>query len=228
MREAQLAQAADIVRRYEPLKTPRPLRRCPWTRPGRTSAPRPPNSRAAQQSPRASSSCLGKSGTLLRPDRGRGSRCRAARLNVGYCPRRRPFDGRVASLNIAVGRYAGSGSTLFGLWTRKWYVIANYRETYLKSIRPGAVVEVFLMAYPGHRFRGVVEGSGWAVQTDASTSSGDPLGIAPRPGTGSVSPNDCPSGSCWTLRSPRDSPFLNGPDRGYHHPAESARDAGAR
>ncbi|MFO1461347.1 MAG: biotin/lipoyl-binding protein [Verrucomicrobiota bacterium] len=173
VREAQLAQAADIVRRYEPLLKTQAIEALSVDTARTDVRTATAQLEAAQQSLARQQFLLGKSGTYFARIAAAEAAVEAARLNVGYCRVVAPFDGRVANLNIAVGRYAEVGQPLFGLLdTRKWYVIANYRETYLKSIRPGAVVEVFLMAYPGHRFRGVVEGIGWAVQTDASTSSG--------------------------------------------------------
>ena len=61
----------------------------------------------------------------------------SAELDVGYCRVTAPFDGYVTNLNISVGEYAHQGGQVFALVdTRQWYVIANFRETYLGSIRP--------------------------------------------------------------------------------------------
>jgi multidrug resistance efflux pump len=89
---------------------------------------------------------------------------RGAELNLEYCRVRAPFDARVTNLNISRGRYALAGQQVFALVdTREWYVLANFQETFLDSIRPGMAVEVYLMSYPNRRFRGVVQGTGWAV-----------------------------------------------------------------
>ena len=67
----------------------------------------------------------------------------------------------MANLNIAVGRYAQIGQPLFGLADlRHWYMVTNFRETFLESLSPGDPVDVFLVTYPGHTFRGVVQGIG--------------------------------------------------------------------
>lgn len=99
-----------------------------------------------------------------------------ARLNVDYCTVRSPFDGYVTNLNIAVGEYANEGQQVFALVdNRTWYVIANFRETFLEEIRPGMAAEVYLMTYPGHAFKGVVQGIGWAIfQKNGST-----IGVLP-------------------------------------------------
>jgi multidrug resistance efflux pump len=87
-----------------------------------------------------------------------------ARLNVEYCYVKAPFDGYVTNLNIAAGQYANEGKQVVILVDdRNWYVLANFRETFLARIRPGMNAEVFLLGYPNVRFRGRVEGVGWAL-----------------------------------------------------------------
>jgi multidrug resistance efflux pump len=94
-----------------------------------------------------------------------------AELNLQYCYVRAPFDARVTNLNIAQGEYARAGEQVFALVdTRAWYVLANFQETYLDKIRPGMPADVYLMSYPQRRFRGTVQGIGWAVLSpDART-----------------------------------------------------------
>lgn len=91
----------------------------------------------------------------------------AAELDLEYCFVRAPFDAYVTNLNTREGEYVKAGSQLFALVDdRHWYAIADYRETYLQSIQPGQAAEVFLVGYPGKRFRGVVTGIGWANSPD--------------------------------------------------------------
>ncbi|MCX7112037.1 MAG: biotin/lipoyl-binding protein [Proteobacteria bacterium] len=86
-----------------------------------------------------------------------------AELDVEYCSVFAPFDAYVTNLNIAVGEYVQPGQKLFALVDdRVWFVMANYKETYLRSIKPGMAVDVFLASYPGKHFRGEVQGIGWA------------------------------------------------------------------
>jgi multidrug efflux system membrane fusion protein len=97
----------------------------------------------------------------------------SARLDVGYCRVTAPFDAYVTNLNTAVGEYARQGQQVFALVDdRAWYVMANFRETYLGVIKPGMAAEVFLMSYPGRRFRGVVQGIGWANRPDEGATAG--------------------------------------------------------
>jgi len=94
---------------------------------------------------------------------------------------RAPFDGRVVDLDIAEGEYAATGRRLFTLIdARTWYVIANFRETALKGIRPGMPAEVFLMSDPGKRFAGTVQSIGFGVFPEEGGSSASGLPKVPR------------------------------------------------
>jgi len=99
-----------------------------------------------------------------------------AKLNVEYCRVYAPFDGYVTNLNIAVGQYANEGKPVVSLVDdRNWYVMANFRETFLARIRPGMTARVFLLGYPRKRFRGRVQGVGWALfQDNGATVEGLP------------------------------------------------------
>lgn len=94
-----------------------------------------------------------------------------AELDLNYCYVRAPFDGYVTNLNIAVGQYANQGREVFALVDdRAWYVMANFREDFLASITPGMDAEIYLMSYPRKKFRGRVQGIGWALyQKDGAT-----------------------------------------------------------
>jgi RND family efflux transporter, MFP subunit len=85
-------------------------------------------------------------------------------LNLTYTKVYAPFDGQVVGLNISEGFYAHAGTNVFDfLDSRKWYVLANFRERELKSIRPGMTAEIYLWSNPDRRFEGTVEGISPAV-----------------------------------------------------------------
>ncbi|MGD0961271.1 MAG: biotin/lipoyl-binding protein [Methylomonas sp.] len=91
----------------------------------------------------------------------------AAELDLEFCYVRAPFNAYVSNLNTREGEYAKAGAQMFALVDdRHWYVIASFKETYLKSIKPGNEAEVFLVGYPGKRYQGVVTGIGWANSPD--------------------------------------------------------------
>ena len=119
---------------------------------------------------------LGKYGDINARRKAAEAAAYKARLNVEYCYVKAPFDGYVTNLNIAVGQYANEGKQVVSLVDdRNWYVLANFRETFLSRIKPGMRAEVFLLGYPGVRFRGRVEGVGWALfQDNGATVEGLP------------------------------------------------------
>ena len=95
------------------------------------------------------------------------AKLREAQLKVEYCTVRAPFDGWVTNLNTQVGQYVAEGQQLFALVDdTNWYVMADYKETYVRNIHPGDPVDVFLVAYPGIHFKGEVQGIGWANYPD--------------------------------------------------------------
>src|SRR5256884_978972 len=95
----------------------------------------------------------------------------AATLDVEFTRVRAPFSGRVVNLNISPGAFARTGVEVFTLVdTGNWYVMANFRETQLRHIPPGAPVDVYLQSHPGRHFRGTVVGLGWAVLPENGTS----------------------------------------------------------
>ncbi len=90
-----------------------------------------------------------------------------AQLNLERCTVRAPFDGYVTNLNISEGEYAKPGVPIFTLIdNRTWYVVSNYRESELESIRPGKHVDVYVMSQPSRRFDGMVESLGFGVAPD--------------------------------------------------------------
>src|SRR5262249_37650152 len=61
-----------------------------------------------------------------------------AELDLSFCRVSAPFDARVVNLHTNVGQYVAPGPTpVFSLVdARTWYVVANYRETELARIAP--------------------------------------------------------------------------------------------
>jgi membrane fusion protein, multidrug efflux system len=91
-----------------------------------------------------------------------------AELDLSHTRVVAPFDALVVNLHTAVGAFVTpSPLPVFALVdTRRWYVLANYRESELDRIAPGMAAEVYLMADPRRRFRGTVQGLGWAVNSE--------------------------------------------------------------
>jgi membrane fusion protein (multidrug efflux system) len=77
-----------------------------------------------------------------------------------------PVGGRVARLTAAKGGYAAVGQALMMFVPRQVWVTANFKETELTDVRPGAPVSIRIDAYPERTFEGHVDsiqpGSGTA------------------------------------------------------------------
>ena len=100
---------------------------------------------------------------------GRAAAVRNAQYNYDHCRVYAPFDARVTNLQISEGAYAHIGQQMFTLIdTRNWWVIANFRESQLKYIHPGAKVDVYTMTQRSERLSGRVESIGYGVQPDPS------------------------------------------------------------
>jgi multidrug efflux system membrane fusion protein len=88
-------------------------------------------------------------------------------LHLSYCMVIAPFSGRVINLNISAGAHVSTGVPVFSLLdTDKWYVIANFREAEIRHMAPGSEAIVYLSSAPNQRFRGKVQGIGWAVKPE--------------------------------------------------------------
>ncbi|PYL75702.1 MAG: multidrug transporter subunit MdtN [Verrucomicrobia bacterium] len=88
-------------------------------------------------------------------------------LHLSYCKVIAPFSGRVINLNISAGAHVTAGVPVFSLLdTSKWYVIANFREAEVRHLVPGSEAIVYLSSAPNQRFRGKVQGIGWAVKPE--------------------------------------------------------------
>ncbi len=94
-----------------------------------------------------------------------------ARYDLDNCRVYAPFDARVTNLTISEGAFAHAGTQVFTLIdNRTWWVVANFRETQLNHVVPGAPAEVFLMQREGLALRGVVESIGFGVTPDPSVA----------------------------------------------------------
>ncbi len=110
--------------------------------------------------------------TLLAQRTAKAARVASARLDLARCTVVAPFDGYVTNLNVSEGEMAKPGIPIFTLIdARRWYVVANYRESDLRHIQPGMHVDVYLMGNASRRFDGVVESIGNGVSPDDSEVS---------------------------------------------------------
>jgi multidrug efflux system membrane fusion protein len=102
---------------------------------------------------------------------------RDAELKLSYCKVYAPCDGYVVNLQITPGAYAAIGEQMFSIVDQRiWYVLANFRETDLKHMRPGMAVEIYLMAETEKKLKGYVQGVPKAIEALFSPSNSAPGG----------------------------------------------------
>ncbi|MGH6741627.1 MAG: HlyD family secretion protein, partial [Bradyrhizobium sp.] len=89
-----------------------------------------------------------------------------ANLNLQYTRVTAAQSGRVAKLSAAVGTFVTAGQSLMMFVPDEIWIVANYKETQLRDMRPGQPVEFTIDAYPGRKLTGrvasVQPGSGTA------------------------------------------------------------------
>ncbi len=160
-------QAADTLRRTEPLLAQ-----------GYVSAEEVDRARTAQRSTQAeldaaireaqqASAAVSGVDALVAQRAEVKAQIAIAELNLEFTEVRAPFDGRVVSLRTTVGQFASALKPVFTLIdTRRWYVVANFRETELKNVHAGTPSTVYLMSDTARRFTGVVDSIGYGVLPD--------------------------------------------------------------
>jgi membrane fusion protein (multidrug efflux system) len=89
-----------------------------------------------------------------------------AELNLQYTDITAAQPGRVVKLSGAVGTFAAAGQSLMMFVPDAIWIVANYKETQLRDMRPGQRVEFSIDAYPGRKLVGHVE----SVQPGSGTA----------------------------------------------------------
>jgi membrane fusion protein, multidrug efflux system len=80
-----------------------------------------------------------------------------AELNLSYTKVIAPRDGRVTRRTVERGAYIEVGQSLLAIVPDDVWVVANFKETQLKHIRPGQPVSIRVDAYPQRTFKAKVE-----------------------------------------------------------------------
>ena len=101
---------------------------------------------------------------LLARQRALSGLVEAAELALRHTVVRAPFPARVAALTISEGAFARTGfDTITLIDTRRWWVVADFRESELRHIQVGDRVRVTLATAPGLEVGGIVDGIDWGV-----------------------------------------------------------------
>src|SRR5262249_10830686 len=155
---ARLKEATDTLARMEPLLAER------FVTPQQIDLARTAKATAESQlagalsATRQSQEAVGDSKALA-------AQLLAARALVGQAERdlrntvvRAPFDGRIVGVTTSVGQFVDPLKPLFTLIdTSQWFIIADFRETELPSVRPGYPVTGYAITEPGGHVSGEVE-----------------------------------------------------------------------
>ena len=80
-----------------------------------------------------------------------------AQLNLGYTKIKAPIDGYVTKEAAATGDYVQVGQALMSLVPPRVWVIANFKETQLRSMRPGQPATISIDAYEGLELQGHID-----------------------------------------------------------------------
>jgi multidrug efflux system membrane fusion protein len=162
--QAELKQAGDTLQRLQPLLTNGFAKADDVDKAATEKHVAAAALAAQEQSLNQAQAALSALATMIAERPGAVAAVDLAALDLSYCKVVAPFPGRVINLNISVGAYASAGVPVFSLLdTRKWYVIANFREAEVRHLAPGSEAIVYLSSAPGQRFHGKVQGIGWAV-----------------------------------------------------------------
>ncbi|MCA6107708.1 HlyD family secretion protein [Bradyrhizobium sp. CNPSo 4026] len=89
-----------------------------------------------------------------------------AKLNLEYTKVTAAQSGRVVKLTGAKGTYAMAGQSIMMFVPDEVWIVANYKETQLRDMRPGQPVEFTIDAYPDRKLIGRVD----SVQPGSGTA----------------------------------------------------------
>jgi len=82
---------------------------------------------------------------------------RQAKLNLSYTKIFAPESGRITRKSVEPGDYVQVGQTLFSIVPDKVWVVANFKETQLRYMRPRQQATIKVDAYPDKVFKGHVD-----------------------------------------------------------------------
>ncbi len=112
---------------------------------------------AEVEAQRRQRSVLDSQEQMLRADlKARQAALELARTNLAYTRIVAPEDGVVGERKVRAGQFVSPGTQVVSLVEKQTWVQANYRETQLRSIRPGDPAEIRVDAFPGLVLRGKV------------------------------------------------------------------------
>ncbi len=80
-----------------------------------------------------------------------------AELNLSWTKVTAPHDGWITKRNVEQGNYVQAGQSIFSIVTPDVWITANFKESQLDRMRPGAKVDISVDAYPSLKLTGHVD-----------------------------------------------------------------------
>jgi membrane fusion protein (multidrug efflux system) len=80
-----------------------------------------------------------------------------AELNLSYTVIKADHDGWITKRNIEAGNYVTAGQQILSIVSPEVWITANFKESQLRSMRPGQSVRIRIDAYPDLDLRGHVD-----------------------------------------------------------------------
>jgi membrane fusion protein, multidrug efflux system len=80
-----------------------------------------------------------------------------AKLNLSWTRVTAPQDGWITKRNVEQGNYVQAGHSTFSIVTPEVWITANFKESQLDRMRPGAPVDISLDAYPHLNLTGHID-----------------------------------------------------------------------
>jgi membrane fusion protein (multidrug efflux system) len=80
-----------------------------------------------------------------------------ARLDLSYTRVVAPMDGQVTRRTVEPGNYVQTGQALMALVPREKWVVANFKETQLKNMRPGQEADIKVDTFKGQKLAAKVD-----------------------------------------------------------------------
>jgi membrane fusion protein (multidrug efflux system) len=113
--------------------------------------------RAAEAAPQIIAQAKSSSESLVAHVKEAEAALEQAELDLGNTKVIAPADGRVTKRGVERGNFVQPGQALMALVSRDMWVVANFKETQLRHMRPGQPVKIGIDAYPDVKLSGKVE-----------------------------------------------------------------------
>lgn len=85
------------------------------------------------------------------------ARLEQAKLDLSYAKITAPADGQVTRRSVEAGNFVQPGQALLALVTSDKWVVANFKETQLRNMRPGQEADIKVDSYRGNKLAARVD-----------------------------------------------------------------------